>query len=178
MKQIIQQEQLDARLADLGTEISSQMVKTCQGTEDDLDAVIVVGVLSGGAFLTIDLIRMLSVPAILGWVRVESYRCTTKAVQGNLRVDALFDWNADFSGRRVLVVDDILDTGSTMAAVVHHIAGLGPRSIQTVTLLRKPCKDREVVLDYVGFDIPDQFVVGDGLDHDGLYRDLPGVWVL
>ena len=178
MKQIIQPELLTERVRELADEISSHMVKSRTPVEGNQDMLIVLGVLTGGAFLTVDLVRLLTVPAILGWVRVESYRGVEKRVQGPLRVDMLVDWNTDFNGRRVLIVDDILDTGSTMEAVVRHIARFDPRSIETVTLLRKPFVGERVGLDYVGFDVPDHFVIGSGLDYDGLFRDLPGVWVL
>lgn len=178
MRQIIRPVELKNRVEAIATEISSLMVRSCAGTGDDLDPVVVIGILSGGAFITTDLIRLLLVPAILGWARVQSYRGTQKAVPGDLHVEMLLDWNADLGGRRVLIVDDVLETGSTLSAVLDRVAEFCPRSVETMTLLRKPCKDRRIEPTYFGFDVPDQWVLGYGLDHDGLFRDLPGIWVL
>jgi hypoxanthine phosphoribosyltransferase len=146
----------------------------CRGSDQILT---VIGVLSGGAILACDLVRLMTVPLVLGWARVQSYKGTGKFIHGPLPVQLLLDMDTDLHGRRVLVVDDILDTGCTMSEVVKHLSRFDPLSIETAVLLRKPSDVPRMAVDYVGFDVPEDFYVGSGLDLGGRFRNLVGVWV-
>lgn len=135
-----------------------------------------LGVLTGSIMLVADLLRQLEGPVELGMVWASSYRGTaTRPGLLDFRLDLL----PDLTSRRVLLVDDIFDTGQTLSALVDVLQERGAASVQTLVLLRKPART-EVAMqpDYVGFDIPDDFVVGYGLDYDGLWRNLPEICTL
>jgi hypoxanthine phosphoribosyltransferase len=131
----------------------------------------IVGVLTGSIVLVADLIRRLEGPVTVSMVWASSYRGTaTSPGQLELRLDLL----PDLTGHEVLVVDDIFDTGHTLAALLAELRSRGAASVRSLVLLRKTGR-AEVTLqpDFVGFDIPDKFVVGYGLDFDGALRHLP-----
>ena len=136
----------------------------------------VLGVLTGSVVLLADVIRQLDMPLRVGVVLASSYRGAT-TTRGPLVINA--DLMPDISGRDVLVVDDIFDTGHTMAELLNLMSGLSPMSVKTAVLLRKHGR-QEVDLepDYVGFNIPDEYVVGYGLDYQDAYRNLPYVAAL
>lgn len=139
---------------------------------------MVIGVLSGGVFFLADLLRVMSLDMVLGWAIARSYQGEVKVVEGPPEVELVLDWNCSIEGRRILIVDDIIDEGDTLSAVVDVVSELSPASITTVTLLRK-LRPRKIDPSFSGFNIQDrQFVVGSGMDKDGLYRDLPGIWTL
>jgi hypoxanthine phosphoribosyltransferase len=142
------------------------------------NVLVVIGVLSGGVFFAIDLVRSLKVPTVLGWVRIQTYQGTSRRSDDGAKADLLLDRDFSLYGRDVLVVDDILDTGFTMRVVVEQISRFDPRSIKTAVLLRKPSTVPRIDIDHVAFDITDTFVVGWGMDRDGRYRDLPGIWTI
>jgi hypoxanthine phosphoribosyltransferase len=132
---------------------------------------VVVGVLTGSIVLVADLIRRLECPIELSMVSASSYRGTaTSPGRLELRLDSL----PDLAGRDVLLVDDIFDTGRTLEAIVAELRSRGASSVRSLVLVRKAGR-AEVAFqpDYVGFDIPDVFVVGYGLDFDGGWRHLP-----
>ena len=136
----------------------------------------VIGVLTGSIVLVADLLRRLEGPIEVGMVWASSYRgAATRPGRLDLRLDLL----PDLTGRDVLLVDDIFDTGRTLEALVASLYDHGAASVRTLVLLRKPART-EVTLNpnYVGFDIPDAFVVGYGLDHDGAWRNLPEICIL
>jgi len=136
---------------------------------------VIVSLLNGTVIFLADLIRHLSLPLRLDFIGVSSYG------QGTDPGDLVFtkDLRLDVRGRDVLVVDDILDTGRTMARVLARLAPLKPRRLRLCVLLNKPSRRIEKVkADYVGFDIPDEFVVGYGLDFAERYRNLPFIGVL
>jgi hypoxanthine phosphoribosyltransferase len=135
----------------------------------------IVGVLTGGLVLVADLIRLLHFPLRLGVVQAKSYR--DGAVKGSLNANA--DLVPDVRGRDVLLVDDVLDTGGTLFELVTLLGEMAPRSIRCAVLLSK-CRQRAVSVqpDFVGFEIPDRFVVGYGLDYRDAYRNLPYVAAL
>lgn len=136
---------------------------------------LVVPLLTGTLMFMADLLRHLSLPLRLDFVGVSSYR------EGTESRDLVFtkELRLEAKGRDVLLVDDILDTGRTLAAVQARLAGLKPRSLRTCVLLDKPDRRRQAVqADYVGFVIPNEFVVGYGLDFAERYRNLPFVAVL
>lgn len=133
--------------------------------------IIVVGVLTGSIVLVADLIRRLECPVELSMVSASSYRGTaTTPGRLELRLDSL----PDLAGRDVLLVDDIFDTGRTLEALVAELLRRGAASVRSLVLVRKTGR-AEVAMepDFVGFDIPDVFVVGYGLDFDGAWRHLP-----
>ncbi len=137
--------------------------------------VVIVALLNGTVIFLADLIRHLDFPLRLDFLGVSSYGRGT--VSGTLTFTK--ELRLDIRRRHVLVVDDILDTGNTLRAVTHRIRPLRPTSLRTCVLLDKP--ERRVgtlKADYVGFTIPDQFVVGYGLDYDERYRNLPFVGIL
>ena len=136
---------------------------------------VVVSLLSGTVMFLADLVRHLELPLHLDFIGVSSYGNGTES--GELVFTK--ELRIDVRGRDVLLVDDILDTGKTLSRVIPKIRALKPRRIKTCVLLNKPSRRTEPVeADYVGFNIPDQFVVGYGLDYAERYRNLPFVGVL
>ena len=136
---------------------------------------VVVSLLNGTVIFLADLIRHLNVPLRLDFIGVSSYGAGTES--GELVFTK--ELRLDVRGRDVLLVDDILDTGKTMARVIAKLKLLKPRRIRTCVLLDKPARrGNGLVADYVGFEIPDLFVVGYGLDYAERYRNLPFVGVL
>lgn len=136
----------------------------------------VLGVMTGSLVLLADLIRQLEMPLRVGVLQARSYR-GTQTVAGDLRLS--IDMLPEIAGMDVIVVDDIFDTGNTLSGVVESLRPLAPRSIRTLVLLSKT--DRHQVSwrpDFVGFEIPNEFVVGYGLDYQDLYRNLPYVAAL
>jgi len=136
---------------------------------------MVVGLLNGTVIFIADLLRQLNLPLQFDFLGVSSYRDRQEPQQlvftKELRLAA--------AGRDLLIVDDILDTGRTLAAVMAHLAGLNPRSLRVCVLLDKPSRRQvPVMADYVGFQIADHFVVGYGLDYAEKYRNLPFIGVL
>ena len=137
--------------------------------------VVVVSLLNGTVIFLADLVRYLSMPLRLDFIGVSSYRLATEP--GDLVFTK--DLRLDVRGRDVLLVDDILDTGKTMSRVLKKLRALKPHLIRTCVLLDKKARRVEAVeADYVGFEIPDLFVVGYGLDFAERYRNLPFVGVL
>jgi hypoxanthine phosphoribosyltransferase len=162
MKLLLSKEELHAGVARLAREVAA----CYEGKQ-----LTVIGVLTGSVVLMADLIRMIELPTRVGVLQASSYRGATTA-RGELEINA--DWLIDVRGRDVLLVDDIFDTGHTLQRVVETMHGFGPASLRSAVLLRK--KSRQQVKynpDFVAFDIPDEFVVGYGLDFEDMYRNLP-----
>jgi hypoxanthine phosphoribosyltransferase len=138
--------------------------------------ITIVPILTGAVIFCADLIRHMPLAMKIGLITVSSYPGTALRSQG---AQLLGRQLGDIRGRHVLLVDDILDSGGTLRLVTPILRQLGPASVKTCVLLRKdrPAA-REVHADYVGFDIPDQFVVGYGLDYDDYYRNLPEIVTL
>ena len=132
---------------------------------------LLVGVLKGAAMFMSDLARALERPSTMEFMAVSSYGSSTTS-SGVVRI--LKDLDRDISGQHVLIVEDIIDSGLTLSWLLKNLASRQPASIEVVTLLRKPdAVQVEVPVRYVGFDIPNEFVVGYGLDYAERYRDLP-----
>jgi hypoxanthine phosphoribosyltransferase len=131
----------------------------------------IIGVLTGSIVLLADLIRMIEVPLRVGVLQASSYRGAT-TTRGELVINA--GLMLDVRGRDVLLVDDIFDTGHTLERVVEKMQDFAPASLRSAVLLRKKAR-QEVAYepDFVGFDIPDEFVVGYGLDYEDMHRNLP-----
>lgn len=135
----------------------------------------IVAVMTGSLVLLADLIRRLNMPVRVSLIQASSYRGSTESGELWIREDMMLD----VTGRQVLIVDDIFDTGKTLQAVVRCVQSMAPATIATAVLLHK--QGRQVVAmqpDFVAFHIPDEFVVGYGLDYQDLYRNLPYLAVL
>ena len=136
----------------------------------------IIGILTGSVVLMADLIRQLEMPLRVGVVLARSYRGTA-TTRGPLEINA--DLMPDIAEHHVLLVDDIFDTGHTLKELMDRLAQLRPTSVRTAVLLRKHGRQEVGILpDFVGFDIPNEFVVGYGLDYQDAYRNLPYVAAL
>ncbi|RKY19775.1 MAG: hypoxanthine phosphoribosyltransferase [Planctomycetota bacterium] len=140
------------------------------------EEVTVVAVLHGAIVFCADLIRQLDMPLQLETISARSYR-GTDTTPGDLTVRV--DWAGSLEDQHVLLVEDILDTGRTLTRLKQEVGACNPRSLRIATLLDKPERRvTELEADFVGFKIPDLFVVGYGLDHDGRWRNLPDILAL
>jgi hypoxanthine phosphoribosyltransferase len=160
-------EDLSRRVRELAVEISRDYA--------DKDLVL-IGVLKGAVFFVSDLMRYLDIPVEVDFMAVASYGSATRT-SGVVRI--LKDLDASIEGRDVLIVEDIVDSGLTLQYLLRNLAGRNPRSLEVCALLIKP-ERRKVDLQtrYVGFEIPDRFAIGYGLDHAERYRNLPYVAAL
>jgi hypoxanthine phosphoribosyltransferase len=137
---------------------------------------LLIGVLKGAVFFLSDLMRHLDVPVEVDFMAVASYGSATKS-SGVVRI--LKDLDAAIEGRDVLIVEDIVDSGLTLQYLLRNLAGRNPRSLEVCALLIKPERRKvELQTRYVGFEIPDEFAIGYGLDHAERYRNLPYVAAL
>jgi hypoxanthine phosphoribosyltransferase len=140
------------------------------------EKLLLVGVLRGAVMVMADLARELSLPIEMDWMAVSSYGAGTQS-SGVVRI--LKDLDTDLEGRKVLIVEDIIDSGLTLSWLLGNLRSRGAESVEICTLLRKPDAAKvEVEVRYVGFDIANSFVVGYGLDYAEKYRNLRGVAVL
>jgi hypoxanthine phosphoribosyltransferase len=161
------EEQIQDRLRELAEEV--------QKDYDGYD-LLLVGVLKGAVMVMADLARTFDRHVDMDWMAVSSYGSGTKS-SGVVRI--LKDLDTDISGRHVLIVEDIIDTGLTLSWLVANLKSRGPASVEICTLLRKPdALQMSVDVKYVGYDIPNAFVVGYGLDFDERYRNLRCVGTL
>lgn len=164
---LISEQKLQSRIAELGKEISADY--------KGLDPILVC-VLKGGYVFLADLTRRLSVRHAVDFMATSSYGNATEST-GVVRI--LKDLDADIGGRHVLIVEDIIDTGQTLNYLLENLRSRKPASIRICTLLSKPTRRQvELDVDYLGFDIPDEFVIGYGLDYAETYRNLPFIGVL
>jgi hypoxanthine phosphoribosyltransferase len=165
---LLTEDQIQAKVAELGAQISEDMA----GRQLTL-----VSVLKGSLPFMADLMRAISLPLRIDLMEVSSYGGTTTESSGLVRI--LKDLSSSIEGEDVLIVEDIIDTGLTLNYLVRYLRGKKPASLRIVTLLDKPARRLvEIDVDYIGFTIPDQFVVGYGLDYGELYRNLRFVGVL
>jgi hypoxanthine phosphoribosyltransferase len=152
-----------------------QMAKEIERDYADKDLVL-VGVLRGAVMVMADLSRALDKHVEMDWMAVSSYGSGTKS-SGVVRI--LKDLDADISGRHVLIVDEIIDTGLTLSWLTSNLSSRGPASVEIATLLRKPeALQMPVTAKYVGWDIPNEFVVGYGLDYRERYRNMRDIGTL
>jgi len=164
---LLTEAQIAARLDELAAQIDQDYADK---------AVLVVGVLKGAVMVMADLVRRLHTPVQMDWMAVSSYGSGTKS-SGVVRI--LKDLDTDLTGRHVLIVEDIIDSGLTLSWLLANLRSRGPESVEIATMLRKPDAAKvEVDVRYVGFDIPNEFVVGYGLDYAEKYRNLPFVGTL
>ena len=164
---IISEEALQARVTELAAEVSADY----EGRE-----LLVIGVLKGAVFFIADLVRRLTVPCELDFMAVSSYGSSTHS-SGVVRI--LKDLDIPIAGRHVLVVEDVIDSGLTLSYLLKNLASREPASLEICSLLTKPGHRRlRESTRYVGFDLPDVFVIGYGLDHGERFRALPYIAAL
>jgi hypoxanthine phosphoribosyltransferase len=166
-KVLVTEEQIDAKVAELAAQIDVQYA----GKD-----VLLVGVLKGAVMFMADLSRAIQIPVQMDWMAVSSYGSGTVS-SGVVRI--LKDLDADVLGRHVIIVEDIIDSGLTLSWLASNLEARGAASVEIVAFLRKPDAAKvDVKVAMVGFDIPNEFVVGYGLDYAEDYRTLKGVAVL
>ena len=167
MDVLIPHAQIQARVAELGAQISADY------SGKDLT---VIGILKGSVLFIADLIRAISMPLAIDFMAVTSYGASTTS-SGNVRI--LKDLDSSITGRHLLIVEDIIDSGLTMQYLLNNLASRGAASLRVCTLLDKPERRlTDVRADYTGFAVPNEFVVGYGLDYNQMYRNLPDIGVL
>ena len=165
---LLTEEQIQARIAQLGEELSAEYA----GKNP-----IVIGVLKGVVVFYADMIRALNVPCEMDFMCVSSYQGTQSTGKTVVKLDV----SADIKGRHVLILEDIFDTGNSLSFVCQHLQAKEPASLKICTLLDKPERRKPGITlkpEYVGFEIPNAFVVGYGLDFNEQYRNLPYVGIL
>lgn len=166
-KVLVTEEEIKAAVKKMGQKITADY----QGTEP-----VVIGILKGAVVFYSDLIREIDLPLRTDFMAVSSYGSATKTT-GVVKV--LKDLDRDIVGQHVLIVEDIVDSGMTLSYLKKMLSDRGAASIKIVTLLDKPARRRvELEADYYCFQIPDEFVVGYGLDYDEKYRNIPDIGVL
>lgn len=166
-KVLVTEEQIDAKVAELAAQVDA----IYEGKD-----VLLVGVLKGAVMFMADLSRAIQIPVQMDWMAVSSYGSGTVS-SGVVRI--LKDLDADVLGRHVIIVEDIIDSGLTLSWLVSNLEARGAASVEIVAFLRKPDAAKvDVNVALVGFDIPNEFVVGYGLDYAEDYRTLKGVAIL
>ncbi|MDZ7881596.1 MAG: hypoxanthine phosphoribosyltransferase [Mycobacterium sp.] len=168
---LLSEDQIKTKTAELAELIAADFRDG--GPDQDL---LLITVLKGAVLFVTDLARAIPVPTQLEFMAVSSYGSSTSS-SGVVRI--LKDLDRDINDRDVLIVEDIVDSGLTLSWLLRNLATRRPRSLKVCTLLRKPDAVRaDVEIEYVGFDIPNEFVVGYGLDYAERYRDLPYIGTL
>jgi hypoxanthine phosphoribosyltransferase len=165
---LVSEEQIARKVAELGARISTDYAGR---------TLTLVSVLKGSLPFMADLMRAIELPLRIDLMEVSSYGGSNTESSGLVRI--LKDLSASIEGEDVLIVEDIIDTGLTLNYLIRYLRGKNPKSLRICTLLNKPARRLvEIPVDYIGFEIPDQFVVGYGLDYGEVYRNLRFVGVL
>ena len=171
MKEVIHEMYSKEQIDQMVTEIATRINKDYEGKQ-----IHMICVLKGGVFFMCELAKRISVPVSLDFMCVSSYGDATTS-SGVVRIAK--DLDESIEGKDVLIVEDIIDSGRTLYYLIDVLKKRNPKSIQLCTLLDKPeRRERDVKVDYVGFEIPDEFVVGYGLDYAQKYRNLPYIGVV
>lgn len=166
VKVLLSEEEVQKRIKELGEQIS----RDYEG-----ESVHLICILKGGVYITVDLAKRITVPVTMDFMSVSSYQGTTST--GAVKI--IKDLDHIIEGKNVIVVEDIIDTGRTLSYLLKMLKNRNPKSLRLCTLLDKPERRvTEVDVDYVGFRIPDEFVVGFGLDYDQKYRNFPYIGVV
>jgi hypoxanthine phosphoribosyltransferase len=169
---LIPHERIAQRVREMAQQITADHT---QGGSDEAE-VTIVPVMTGAMIFCADLIRQIPIAMQIGLLTVSSYPGRSLRTQGSQVIGQQL---GDVQGRHLLLIDDILDSGGTIRLVTNMLQDLGPASVRTCVLLRKPREEsKDVHVDYVGFEIPDEFVVGYGLDYNNYYRNLPDIVTL
>ena len=164
---LVNEEQLQDKIAQMGRQLSAEYA----GKE-----LVLIGVLKGAIMFIVDLARAIDLPLTLDFMAVASYGASTET-SGIVRI--LKDLDSSIEGKDVLIVEDIIDSGLTLNYILETLHARNPASLRVCSLLSKPARRRvDVPIDYICFEIPDEFVVGYGLDFNQIYRNLPFVGVL
>ncbi len=167
-RQLITKEQLQEKVKELATKISADYAEE--------NEVILITLLKGGTIFSVNLMQQLSIPVEIDFMSVSSYGSSTKT-SGAVKITK--DLDTDIKDKNVLLVEDIIDSGVTLSYVRELLLARLPKDLKICTILDKPSRRRtEVPVDYVGFEIPDEFVVGYGLDYAQKFRNLPYIGVL
>lgn len=176
------EDQILQRVNELAAEISKDFRDVCVDSVSSSSSVpVVVGVATGAFLFLADLVRKIKLPITVDFVRVESYGSGTVS-SGEPKMSC--DLKVDVRDRHVILVEDIVDTGNTLSTLINHLASKGASSVSVCTLLNKPARRKvnfELLGDgkfYCGFECPDYFIVGYGMDFGELYRNLPYIGVL
>ncbi|MDP6915204.1 MAG: hypoxanthine phosphoribosyltransferase [Verrucomicrobiota bacterium] len=165
-KVLISEKEIRRRVGELAAQVQSDF----PGRD-----LVVVGLLTGTLMFLADLVRELDLPLRLDFIGVSSYGDGTESRE----LVFTKELKLDVAGRDVLLVDDILDTGKTLRAVINKLGEMNPRQVRSCVLLSKKARrEYDIIADYVGFEIPNEFVVGYGLDYAEKYRNLPHIGVL
>ncbi len=165
---LVSEEQLKNKVAELGVQIS----RDYEGHD-----LLLVSILKGSVVFMADLMRAVKIPCGIDFMVVSSYGGVNTESTGLVKI--IKDLDADLTGKDVLIVEDILDTGITLSHLLPMLKMRNPRSVRLCTILSKPSRRKaNIEPDYLGFEVPDEFVVGYGLDYDEKYRNLPYVGVL
>lgn len=164
---LFNEEALAKRVHELGEEIS----KDYAGEE-----VLLIGILKGASVFLSDLIRQIRIPAYIDYMVVSSYGNSAET-SGIVRI--IKDLEENIEGKNIIIVEDIIDTGLTLAYLKQYLLSRNPKSLKICTLLDKPARrEKEITVDYKGFEVPDEFIIGYGIDYAEKYRNLPFVGLL
>ena len=167
ISELISQKAVETRIA----EIAEQINKEYEGRDVHL-----ICILKGSLFFTCELAKRLTVPATIDFIQVSSYGSGTVS-SGNIKIKKELDESIE--GRDVILIEDIIASGNTLSKLVPYLQAMKPASLKICTLLDKPDRrEADVKVDYNGFEIPDKFVIGYGLDYDQRYRNLPYIGVI
>lgn len=165
---LVSQQQLQDKISELGAQISRDY---------DGHELLLVSILKGSVVFMADLMRAITIPCAIDFMVVSSYGGSNTTTTGLVKI--VKDLDQDLSGKDVLIVEDILDTGVTLSHLMPMLQMRNPRSVKICSILSKPSRRKaNIEPDYMGFEVPDEFVVGYGLDYDEKYRNLPYVGVL
>ena len=165
---LVTEAELQAKVAELGARISADYAGR------DL---LLVSILKGAVVFMADLMRAITIPCSIDFMVVSSYGGSNTSSTGLVKI--IKDLDQDLTGKDVLIVEDILDSGVTLSYLMQVLKARGAKSIRLCTLLSKPARHKvDVPIDYLGFEIPDEFVVGYGLDYAEKYRNLPYIGIL
>ena len=159
-------------------QIAEKVVQLAEKITEDYknSDLMVIGILKGSVFFLTDLVREIKLPLNMDFMVVSSYGASTKS-SGVVRI--IKDLEMDIEGKDVLIVEDIVDTGLTLSYLMENLRSRNPKSLKLCSLLNKPERRKiNITLDYNGFDIPDEFAVGYGLDYNENYRNLPDICIL
>ena len=167
IRELISEKDIAQRIVELGAQISADY----QG-----ESVFMLCVLKGGVYFTTELSKRMSVPVSLDFMAVSSYGMETES-SGVVKI--IKDLDESIEGKNVLVVEDIIDSGRTLSLLLENLRQRNPKTLKLCTLLNKPARRvTDIQVDYVGYEIPDEFVVGYGMDYAQKYRNLPYIGVV
>lgn len=162
IKVLIEEEKIQEKIR----EIAKRIEEDYKGKE-----ITLICILKGSTFFTVDLAKRINNDVKIEFIQVSSYGASTV---GSENIELKLDLKESIEGKDVIIVEDIIDTGRTLSYLIEHLKGRNPNSLKLCTLLDKPERRIfDVKVDYTGFEIPDKFVIGYGLDYDELYRNLP-----